>query len=146
MVLSNENSKHRGDVAEAYIIARLIEVGYHILKPVGDNCRYDLVIEDNEGHFWKVQCKLGWIDKRNGRNFVFATASSIAHTRAGQKAGYGRRGYTGEIDYFAAYCRETKGVYLVPIQEAAGTQLTLAFEEPKGRNQYKIHMAKDYEL
>jgi hypothetical protein len=36
-----------------------------VLKLLGDNCRYDLVIEDDEGRFLKVQCKLGWIDNMN---------------------------------------------------------------------------------
>ena len=146
MVLFSENSKRRGEIAEAHIIARLLEVGYNVLKPMGDNARYDLVIEDDEGRFWKVQCKLGWMAKQYGKGIIFATASSYAHTRAGQKAGYGRRSYVGEIDYFAAYCKETKGVYLVPMQDANGTQVKLALEEPKGKNQHKVHMAADYEI
>lgn len=146
VVLSSENSKRRGDIAEAYIIARLLEVGYYILKPVGDNCRYDLVIEDNEGHLWKVQCKLGWIDKRYSGCFIFATVSSYAHTRAGQRAGYGSRGYVGEIDYFAVYCKETKGVYLIPIQDAPTARMCLRFNATRNGQTKGIRWAKDYEL
>jgi len=146
VVLFSENSKRRGEIAEAHIIARLLEVGYNILKPLGDNARYDLVIEDNEGHFWKVQCKLGWIDKRYSGCFVFAAVSSYAHTRAGQKAGYGRRTYVGEIDYFAAYCRETKGVYLVPIQDASNSVTVLRLEPARNGQTKGIRWAKDYEI
>lgn len=146
MVMSSENSKHRGDIAEAYIIARLLEVGYYILKPLGDNARYDLVIEDSEGHFLKVQCKLAWISKQNTGCFTFATASSYAHTRAGQKGDYGRKGYVGEIDYFAVYCKETGGVYLVPIQYAPTTGMWLRFEATRNGQTKGVKWAKDYEL
>ena len=31
-------------------------------SPYGGSERYDLVIEDVEGQFWRIQCKSGWIE------------------------------------------------------------------------------------
>ena len=42
------NHKAIGELSQAYIIARLIEIGYNVLVPYGDNLRYDLIIEDGE--------------------------------------------------------------------------------------------------
>ena len=57
-----QNNKTKGERSEAIIIAKLLEVGYGVLTPFGDNRRYDLVIEDADGKFWRVQCKTGWMD------------------------------------------------------------------------------------
>jgi hypothetical protein len=46
-----------GERSEAIIIGRLGYSGYTVLKPYGENQRYDLVIEDADRHFWRVQCK-----------------------------------------------------------------------------------------
>lgn len=46
--------KQLGERSQAHIIARLLEVGYTVLTPYGDSSRYDLVIEDADGNFWKV--------------------------------------------------------------------------------------------
>ena len=51
------NHKAIGELSQAYIIARLIEIGYNVLVPYGDNLRYDLIIEDSEGKLQRVQCK-----------------------------------------------------------------------------------------
>jgi len=54
-----QNPKAIGERSQAYIIARLLEAGYNVLIPYGDNMRYDVVIEDADGQFWRVQSKTG---------------------------------------------------------------------------------------
>jgi len=54
-----QNPKSIGERSQAHIIARFLDVGYNILIPYGDNTRYDLVIEDADGNFYRVQCKTG---------------------------------------------------------------------------------------
>ncbi len=102
-----QNHKAIGERSEAIIIAKLLEVGYGVLTPFGDNGRYDLVIEDADGNFFRIQCKTGWIES-DGAYIEFATASTYYHTRAG-RTGYGRKDYRGQVDYFTIYCPETKG-------------------------------------
>jgi len=48
------NHKEMGERSEAIIIGRLVYSGYTVLKPYGENQRYDLVIEDADRQFWRV--------------------------------------------------------------------------------------------
>lgn len=55
----NENfrklpTKQKGEIAEANVIAILLEKGYAISKPLGDNQPYDLVL-DKDGLLLKIQ-------------------------------------------------------------------------------------------
>jgi hypothetical protein len=99
------NHKAIGERSEAIIIARLLEVGYDVLVPFGDNLRYDLVIECAEGKLWRIQCKTGWMDDEKSV-IKFATASSYNHTMKNKKW----KDYRGQCEYFAVYCAETRGV------------------------------------
>ena len=70
-------------------MAKLLEVGYGVLMPFGDNRRYDLVIEDADGSFFRIQCKTARLMK-DGAYIDFATASTYYHTKAG-KTGFGEK-------------------------------------------------------
>jgi hypothetical protein len=139
-----QNHKAIGEQSEAIIMAKLLEVGYSVLMPFGDNRRYDLVIEDADGQFWRVQCKTGWLEN-DGDYIEFATASTYYHTRAG-RMDHGRRDYRGQIDYFAVYCPETRKVYLVPIDQVGNTSAMLRLEPTKNNQKKNVRWAKDYEL
>ncbi len=67
-----------GDISEAAIVARLLQSNYIVLTPYGKNHRYDLVIEDADGIFWRIQCKTGWLDAEE-TVIVFAPASGSAN-------------------------------------------------------------------
>ena len=137
-----QNHKAIGERSEANITARLLEAGYNVLTPYGDNQRYDLVIEDADGQFWRVQCKTG---RSNGENIVFTAVSLYYHTRAGRTAN-GSRPYHGQIEYFAVYCPETRGVYLIPVDHTGVSQMTLRLVPTKNKQEKNIRWAKDYEL
>ena len=79
-----QNNKTIGERSEAILIAKLLESGYGVLTPFGDNSRYDLVIEDADGKFYRVQCKTGRVAK-DGAYIEFKTASSYYHTKAGKR-------------------------------------------------------------
>jgi hypothetical protein len=83
-----QNNKTIGERSEAIIMAKLLEVGYGVLMPFGDNRRYDLVIEDADGKFYRIQCKTARL-MNGGACVNFATASTYYHTKAG-KTGFGR--------------------------------------------------------
>ncbi len=63
-----------GDISEAAIITRFLQLGYVVLTPYGGNQRYDLVIEDADGQFWHVQCKTAWVED-SGAVIHFDTAN-----------------------------------------------------------------------
>lgn len=89
----SRSRKAVGEQSEAIITARFIEIGYHVLIPYGDNLRYDLIIEDANGRFWRIQCKAGHTIN-NEASITFSASSSYAHTRAG-KAGNSHRELSG---------------------------------------------------
>lgn len=93
------NKKALGERSQVIIIYRLLEAGYNILTPYGDNTRYDLVIEDADGQFWRVQCKTAWLEP-DGNTLRFAVASLIYHTKAGRTS-HGRQDYHEQVDFFA---------------------------------------------
>jgi PD-(D/E)XK endonuclease len=130
-----------GEISEAAIIARFLQLGYVVLTVYGGNQRYDLVIEDAEGQFWRVQCKTGRIDE-DSTVIRFNTAIRNVTGKNRQS-----RHYQGQCDYFAAYCEKLNKVYLIPVDQAgllSSLSLRLA---PRKNNQDKyILWAKDYEL
>lgn len=69
------NHKEMGERSEAIIIGRLVYSGYVVLKPYGENQRYDLVIEDGDKRFWHVQCKTAWLSK-DQKTLLFSSCSN----------------------------------------------------------------------
>jgi PD-(D/E)XK endonuclease len=130
-----------GDISEAAIVTRLLQSSYVVLTPYGKNHRYDLVIEDADGKFWRIQCKTGWLDKEQ-TVILFAPASSYNHT-TNQK---GWRHYRGQIDFFAIYVEQLGKVYFVPVDEAGTTKAILRLTPTKNGQEKNIRWAKDYEL
>jgi PD-(D/E)XK nuclease superfamily protein len=134
------NTNSIGDISEAAIIARFLQLGYVVLTPYGGNQRYDLVIEDADGQFWRVQCKTAWIDEGN-TVIKFNTANRNVTGKNRQT-----RHYRGQCDYFAVYNVTLNKVYLIAVDQvgAGGVSLRLA---PSKNNQDKyMRWAKDYEL
>ena len=127
----------KGAISETRAIARFIQCGYGVLKPVSVYSRYDLVIEDAEGRFWRVQVKTArWNIDKTGLNF------NVVSNSGGRK----RQGYKGECDYFAVYFEPTDGVYLVPVDEVSDYNCTLRLEPTPVIKRGDTRMAYDYEL
>jgi hypothetical protein len=55
--------------------------------------------------------------------------------------------YHGQVDFFAVYCRETTGVYLVPITDLEMDTHASLRVQPTLNNQRKgVRFAADYEI
>ncbi len=140
------HKKALGEYSEIVIAERLLRAGYGVLAPLGDSLRYDLVIEDADGKLWKVQCKTAWLEKGNNSEKLRFSASSNHYHYRGGRYNHARRGYRGQVDYFAVYSPDLDKVYFIPIEQVGATEMTLRLIMPKGRNQHGIKMAEDYEL
>jgi len=120
------NTKDKGDISEQKIILDLIQSGYSVSQPVGDNDRYDLIL-DVGGELYRVQVKTARVD---GNSIVFRCDSTY----------YGKDGsvksqYTNEqIDMFAAYCPETKDIVYVDVDDAPKTAMRLREESDSARS------------
>lgn len=128
----------KGSVAETHAVAALAQCGYFPLLPAIAGRRYDLVFEDAEGNFWRVQVKTG----------RYRSGSIEFHTKTDNVQG----GYRGQADYFAVYCPDLKKVYLVPVSEVTTASMaTLRVDELNDSrwsriNKKRVRWAQDYEL
>ncbi|SMO39528.1 group I intron-associated PD-(D/E)XK endonuclease [Halorubrum cibi] len=110
----------RGQATEAIVKAELIARDVSVLTPAYDNEPYDLAIEI-DGAFYRVQAKTAFEATTDGA-VRFRTRS--VRTKG---SGYEREGYDGKIDYFAVYAPTREETYLVPIEEAGETQMTIRY-------------------
>lgn len=129
-----------GEISESAIITRLLQLGYVVLIPYGGNQRYDLVIEDADGHFWRIQCKTGRIDEGSA---VIRFNTAIRNVTGKNRQS---RNYRGQCDYFAIYNEELNKVYLVPVDQVGTTSAALRLTTAKNKQEKNTLWAKDYEL
>ncbi len=76
-----------------------------------------------------VQCKTG---RLLGGAVRFRTASSYYHHPHPKKPA---KHYVDQIDFFAVYCPETEGVYLIPIADLNAESLASLRVAPSRNNQ-----------
>src|SRR5260370_23904182 len=129
-----------GDISEAAIITRFVQLGYVVLTPYGGNQRYDLVIEDADGQFWRVQCKTARINE-DGTLIKFNTSNANVTGKNRQS-----RHYRGQCDYFAVYYEELDKVYLIPVDQVGISRANLRLAPSKNNQEKYVRWAKDYEL
>ena len=140
------HTQKTGDITEAACMTRLLECGYTVLQPIGQMHRYDLVIEDADGKFWRVQCKTGWLDY-NDTVIRFAASSQTYHYNGvGNRGGTRRKNYYGQAEYFAVYVEKLRKVYLVLVDEVPTSGVILRLTPTKNNQEKNIRWAKDYEL
>lgn len=133
-----------GAESEAVIAAALIQAGYTVLTPNGYMHRYDLVIEDAEGRFWKVQCKTAWFS-RDKTTLKFNGYSILYKGQKGRKETK-RMTYTNDVDYFAVYSPDLRKIYLIPITHVGNTENSLRLVPTKNNQESHVKWAADYEL
>jgi hypothetical protein len=139
-MLDSMHPKAKGDRSTLAIMAALCEAGYAVLLPFGENTRYDLVIDDGVA-LGRVQCKTGRLREGGVR---FAACSSYAHHPNPKMV---TRDYLGDIDYFAVYCPDTGGVYLVPVEHApVRSRGTLRLTPARNGQKRRIRTAANYEI
>ena len=132
------NTSQVGEASVAHIMAALAAPGRQILLPFGDSKRYDLVIEEEDGRFFRIQCKTGRVHRGSLR---FPTCS---HTNV--RPGTPARGYRGQVDFFGVYCPAVKKVYLVPVNDVPVGEACLRLTAPENNQRSGIRWARDYEL
>lgn len=136
------HTKQVGDIAETAIILRALQRGWSVSKPVGENQRYDLIIDDGKV-LRKVQCKSAKLKDK----IIRAAISRIS--RDGD--GFVRQNYmANEIDAFAIYCPDLNECYLIDCKDLVvndGTlqgSINLRVEQSSGNCQHKTRFADSY--
>lgn len=136
---SKRDTNHIGEISEAAITTRFLQLGYTVLTPFGGNQRYDLVIEDADGQFWRVQCKSATTSKDET---VLIFQASIQNVTGKHRQ---LRNYSGQCDYFASYCEKLNKIFLVPVEHIHTNTARLRLV-PIKRMRKDMLWARDYEL
>ena len=133
-----KDTTSRGDIAEFQVVAALVRQGKRLLRPLSSASRYDLLIDNADGTFTRVQCKSGVLRKGC---VLFRLYSVSGHdTRS--------KGYAGEVDAFGVYCAGTSTTYLVPVEAIAGCgQMAALRVEPARNGQHRgIRLAESFQI
>ena len=130
-------NKRKGMLGEVKVMAKLIELGYNVAVPYGDNAPYDLILDYN-GTLLRLQVKTS-SGTSDGK-----TSFEIGRRRRNSK-GQRRVQYSkDEIDYFALYSVVRDKIYLVSADDAPSEEISIRYEPTKNNNVIGVHMEDDY--
>ena len=129
-------TKQKGDIAEAMIMADLMQSGHKILLPFGEDWKFDMAIYNN-GKFIRVQCKYD-----GGR------VDGIVDIRCRSLNNWVTHKYTPlDIDYIAVYHKPSNRCYYMPsslLGKNGRNQIYLRLKPAKNNQKKGILLAKDY--
>src|SRR3954471_9913381 len=107
------NTKDKGDLGLAMVIADLTKKGCYICLPISEHLPFDLVVVNNEGNIARVQVK--YRTAVNGT--VEVPLRSVYSNSQGARA---VRNDFSKFDAYAIYCPDTEKVYYYPVSEVGG--------------------------
>ena len=122
-------TKTIGNIGEAKVLCKFVELGIPVYLPFGDNEKSDLIADFN-GKLNKIQVKTSF--KAEDGRMIFDLTSSTLHRKNGVKHFY----TSEEIDYFACYNITRDKIFLIPVGKTPKTSITIRYEKPKN-NQIK---------
>lgn len=126
------HKKTKGSIAEMEVASRLLQKGWNVLFPFGENNRYDLVAEKG-GKFTRVQVK--YVTPKNGSLEVGCKSSNNWTVDK----------YTADqIDFIAVYNSKTGDVYFVPSSKFNSSSIKLRLNKTKNNQKIGIKQAKDF--
>jgi hypothetical protein len=121
-------SSQIGTIVEYKCITHLLELGYNVLKPIGEYFKYDFGI-DIDGKFYRIQCKHA---TKKDRSFVIKTCMSH---RDGKRYTYSKK----DCDFFMT---EFEGkFYILPVSNSISKRVWI--ETPKNKLK-SCCIGKDY--
>lgn len=116
------------------MLTYLIERGFNVSIPWGENIRYDLVSE-KDGVFKRIQVK--YVTPKDGRLVVFLRSANNWNTIK----------YTlKDIDIMAAYDPKNDKIYFIPITMFSNkSRVNLRLSAPKNNQKKNVIWASDFE-
>lgn len=131
------NSKRIGNIGEAKVLDKFVEMGIPIYIPFGDDEKADLIAEF-DGKLNKIQVKTS-IKSKNGCS-IFDLTSSTAHRTNGERRKY----LNSEIDYFALYSLDRDKIYLMKVPDNPMSAITIRFEDTKSGMKSRVNYESDF--
>ena len=135
---TRRDTSHVGDVSELEVALALLRAGRQVLRPLSSASRYDLLIDNGDGTFVRVQFKTGVL---RGGSVVFRVCSVSGHRTT-------RIAYLGQVDAFGVFCPATATSYLVPTTAIPGRTDMVSLRVAAARNgQHRgIHSASEFAI
>jgi len=134
------NTKDKGNIGILQAASRLVELGYSVSIPFGDNDRYDLVYE-HSGDFVRAQVK--FVSLKDGCITV-PVRTTYMGTDGPKHAAYFER----DVDEFLVYCPDVDELYRISFGELKEhtSNFRLRVEDAKACNDIPARRAADYIL
>lgn len=130
------DTKGIGNIGEAKVLCKFVELGVPVYLPFGDNERSDLIAEFN-GKLNRIQVKTS-VKAEDGK-MIFDLTSSTVHRSNGVKHKY----TIDEVDYFACYNIARDKIFLIPVSEPR-TTITIRYEKSKNGQTAGVHYEDEY--
>ena len=132
------NTKRKGDITELSVAKKLLDIGYSVSFPFGDNERYDLIVDYGK-NLKKSQIRHA---VKRGDYLVFKCYSNHRKNGKIRRTTFKK----GEIDEFLVWNEVLKNVYRIPIEQTPNSEMRLRLN-PTDNNQSKnVNWAKEYQI
>ena len=132
------HSKSIGDIGEAKVLAKFLELGYDVYLPFGENTRIDMIVDIN-GELYKIQVKT--CSKIDNGCSKFHLSNGCY--RAGHDKAYLYAYNNTQIDYFALYSMEAEEIYFIHVDDANSSGIWIRNNKPN-KEHTSIRNAEDY--
>ena len=104
------STKLKGDIAEQAVSLKALELGWEVLRPLGDRLPYDLAF-DVEGHLAKIQVKAAYFETKSG-NYVVDSRRTKTYRRVMVRARYAQT----DFDFAICYLDDLRVFYVFPVE------------------------------
>ena len=127
---------HRGNAAEAAVLAALARADIPVLLPFGEGLAFDLAaVVPPDDAVVRIQVKSGRV--RNG--CVEFNTCSTDH-------GSGRQLYIGRAEVIAVHVHDPERLFVVPVELCPTSKGYVRLDPPKNQQRRRIRLAADYEF
>lgn len=131
-------TKQKGNITELACAVALMQYGYKVSFPYGEDCKYDMILDTGK-HLYRIQCKTSsLLDNKEG--IKFKTRSTIITTHGVKSNSYSNN----DIDFFATMYEGN--CYLIPVTDCGNNEKTLRFYYPKNGQKKGISLVENYTL
>lgn len=128
-------TKKKGDLGEVIILADIMKKGYKAAMPIGEDWRYDLIVE-RRGKLERVQCKY---TESDGKRIKVRCKSSNNWSTVS---------YTSSnIDWLAVYDKTSDSCFYIPSEllgENGRREIYLRLKPTKNNQKKNVRLAEDY--
>lgn len=139
-----DSSKLKSDIAESFVVFKLIELGFEVFTPANAQSKTDLIVKSVEGVLHKVQIKSSNCDEGRPDGVCFTVAkNNIKYNAGSYKQFYENK----DVDFFLLVNLINMEIYVLPFKEKANKFRVRTIDGGTKSGQVsKINHSKDFLL